>query len=328
MRELTAANAQAYLTEKGFINPGPARIDLLSGGVSNTVLRVETPEHIFILKQSCPQLRTRDAWFSDLDRVFRELEVMQVLEPLLPPMTVPRVLFSDRENYVFAMSHAPADARVWKHVLLNGETDNAIAEHVGEILGIMHDATGRDPRLVEAFRNAAVFGQLRVDPFYRRVQERRPEVAHLVAPIIERMLSEPVALCHGDYTPKNMLVHAQGCTLVDYETAYFGDPTMDIGLFLCHLLLKAIKFSGRQDEYLGLTNAFWRGYKRKATCRSFPELQRHGIEHVGVCLLARVDGTSPVEYLDEGQRATVRKLGCRILRESPATWDDVLQLLR
>src|SRR5271165_5280337 len=113
MRELTTANAQAYLVEKGFIGAGRTRIDLLGGGVSNVVLRVETPERTFILKQSCPQLRTRDAWFSDLARVFREQEVMQVLEPLLPPLTVPHVLFSDRENYVFAMSHAPADARVW-----------------------------------------------------------------------------------------------------------------------------------------------------------------------------------------------------------------------
>ena len=71
------------------------------------VLRVETPQRWFVLKQSRPQLRTRDAWFSDLERVYRKEEVMRVLEPLLPPLTVPRVLFSDRENYVFAMSHAP-----------------------------------------------------------------------------------------------------------------------------------------------------------------------------------------------------------------------------
>ena len=60
MRELTTDNALAYLTEKGWIVPGPARIDLLGGGVSNVVLRVETPWQTFILKQSRPQLRTRD----------------------------------------------------------------------------------------------------------------------------------------------------------------------------------------------------------------------------------------------------------------------------
>ncbi len=322
MRELTTANAGAFLIEKGWITPGPLHINLLGGGVSNVVLRVEAATQTFVLKQSCPQLRTRDAWFSDLERVYREQEVMQLLEPLLPPLTVPKVLFSDRENYVFAMSHAPAEARVWKHLLLEGHTDVAVAEQVGAVLGQMHDAT---TRLAEPFRDPTVFVQLRVEPFYRRVQERRPEVATAIEPIIERMLSQPTTLCHGDYTPKNMLVHEQGFTLVDYETAYFGDPSMDLGLCLCHLLLKAVKFA--DAPYLSLTHAFWQGYRQTVTFRPFAELQRHGIEHLGVCLLARVDGTSPVEYLDEAQRETARRLGRRILLERPATWDDVLSLL-
>ena len=145
--------------------------------MSNAVLRVETPERVFVLKQSRPQLRTRDAWFSDLDRVYREQEVMQVLHPLLPPPTVPQVLFSDRANYVFAMSHAPDDAAVWKESLLAGEIDPTMGERAGAVLGRMHEATARDPGLVDAFRDRAVFVQLRVDPFYRRIQERRPEVA-------------------------------------------------------------------------------------------------------------------------------------------------------
>jgi 5-methylthioribose kinase len=325
MRELTTASAGAYLLEKGLIGPGPVRIDLLGGGVSNVVLRVETAERTFVVKQSCPQLRTRDAWFSDLDRIYREQEVMQVLEPLLPPLTVPTVLFSDRDNYVFAMSHAPAEACVWKQQLLDGATDAGVAEQVGAVLGRMHDATGRNPQLVEAFRDATVFVQLRVEPFYRCVQERRPEVAHAVEPIIERMLSQPLALCHGDYTPKNILVHQGGFTLVDYETAYFGDPTMDLGLCLCHLQLKAVKFGG--ERYLELTRAFWRGYRREISFAPFAQLQSNGIEHLGVCLLARVDGTSPVEYLDEGQRENVRRLGRRILLEAPQVWNDVLSLL-
>ena len=55
------------------------------------------------------------------------------------------------------------------------------------------------------------------------------------------MLTIKESLCHGDYTPKNMLVHGGDFTLVDYETAHFGDPTMDLGLFLAHLTLKAIR---------------------------------------------------------------------------------------
>src|SRR5579885_1794334 len=166
MIELTAANAVEYLRGRGFLGPGPAHAEPLGGGVSNAVLRVVTPERRFVLKQSRPQLRTRDAWFSDLGRVWREQEVMQALGPLLPPLTVPEVLFTDRENYVFVMSHAPDDARVWKEALLAGETDAALARRVGAVLGTMHAATHRDRRLVEPFRDHEVFIQLRVDPFY------------------------------------------------------------------------------------------------------------------------------------------------------------------
>ena len=105
----------------------------------------------------------------------------------------------------------------------------------------MHDATARDTRSIDAFRDQTVFVQLRVDPFYRRIQERRPEVAAAVAPLIDVLLSVKEALCHGDYSPKNILTHEHGFTLVDYETAHFGDPTMDLGFFLSHLLLKAAR---------------------------------------------------------------------------------------
>src|SRR5580704_16975393 len=99
MLELTSSNTIHFLREHGWISPGPARVEALGGGVSNAVLRVRTPERVFVLKQSRPQLRTRDAWFSDLDRVYREQEVMQALHPLLPDGIVPAVLFSDRADY-------------------------------------------------------------------------------------------------------------------------------------------------------------------------------------------------------------------------------------
>jgi len=326
MLELTPANAVAYLRQQGWIGPGAATVEALGWGVSNAVFRVQTPERLFVLKQSRPQLRTRDAWFSNLDRVYRELEVMQVLHPLLPPLTVPEVLHVDRANYVFAMAHAPLSARVWKEQLLAGEVDLALAEQVGRVLGQMHQATAHIPALVERFQDHAVYIQLRVDPFYRRVQERRPEVAEAIAPIIERMLSLRQGLCHGDYTPKNILTHEQGFTLVDYETAHQGDPTMDLGLCLAHLLLKAITRPA-DPRYLEITRMFWRGYLREADFLPAATLEARGIEHCGVCLLARVDGTSPVDYLPgEAAIEAVRRLGRKLLLDRVKRWDEVVCL--
>lgn len=326
MLELTADNALAFLRERSWIAPGRARAEALGWGVSNAVLRIVTEERSFILKQSRPQLRTRDAWFSDLERVFREQEVMQVLSPLLPEGTVPEVLFSDRANYVFAMSHAPVDSKVWKETLLAGHVDLEVGERAGHILGLIHERSARNPALIEPFEDRNVFIQLRVDPFYRRVQERRPEVAEAVEGIVERMLSIKECLCHGDYSPKNILTHDQGFTLVDYETAHCGDPTMDLGFFLSHLMLKALKNYAMRARYFDLTRAFWAGYSSVVTFRPVGELQTRGIEHLAVCALARIDGTSPVDYLpEEPKREGVRRLARRILRERPIEWDDVLR---
>ena len=328
MFEITIDNAEHFLRSRNWIGVGPVRIETLGGGVSNLVLRVETSTDRFVLKQSRPQLRTRDAWFSDLDRIYREQEVMQALIDVLPPLTVPRVLFVDRENFVFAMSHAPltpnpspprgeggmAPATVWKESLLAGDIDLAMGARAGRVLGMMHEASVRDRAKFEAFRERTAFVQLRVDPFYRRVQERRPDVAAALQPLIDSMMTRSEALCHGDYTPKNMLVHDQGFMLVDYETAHFGDPAMDLGLFLAHLLLKAVRRPELYTNYFELIHAFWSGYLNEVRFRPIEELQRRGVAHWGACLLARIDGTSPVDYLpEEPKRELVRRLARTIL---------------
>ena len=328
MLELNADNAVDYLRSAGCI-AGPARVEVLSGGVSNIVLRVTTDDGPFILKQSRPQLRTAAPWFSDVSRIYREQEVMEALQPVMPAGMVPRILFADRANYVFAMSHAPPDARVWKDDLLGGRFDERLAGRVGEFLGIMHESTACRRDRFEAFADARVFEQLRVDPFYRRVQEVRPEIAEPIAALVEQMLSLREALCHGDFTPKNMLVHGDDFVLVDYETAYFGDPAMDLGLFLAHLLLKAFRRPDWADQYLTLTRALWAGYRAKISFRPVYQLESRGIAHLGACLLARIDGTSPVDYLpDEATREAVRGLGRQLLLDKVRNWPDVEALVR
>ncbi len=344
VRLLDADTAADYLRERGWVGPGPVAVEALSGGVSNVVLRVEQGGRRFVVKQSRPQLRTKESWFSDVERVNREREVMEALGPLLPPGVVPAVLFHDAENYAFAMSHAPDGPGTWKALLLAGQVDLGLGELAGRILGRMHDATGRQPELLERFHDDTVFRQLRVVPFYERVRERRPEVAGAVTPLIDEMRERREALCHGDFSPKNLLVHAGGLTLVDYETAYLGDPTMDLGFFLSHLLLKAVRRAGERARYFDLTRAFWRGYGEEVRFRPVEELLRRGLGHLGVCLLARVDGTSPVDYLpEEEKKEAVRRLARGLLRgplarsasegaahkpEAPARdcWEDVLGL--
>ncbi|HEV3146285.1 MAG TPA: aminoglycoside phosphotransferase family protein [Gemmataceae bacterium] len=324
---LTTDNAEGWLRQRGWVGSGPVQVRELAEGVSNVVLRVETPKRTFVVKQSRPQLRTREAWFSNLDRIWREYDVMRLLYPLLPAGTVPELLFRSDEDYAFAMSHAPEPFRNWRSVLLNGEVDPSLGEQAGRLLGTIHEATGSRPELMQPFSDRTVFEQLRVEPFYVRIQERLPDIAELVQPLIDRMRTLRLALCHGDFSPKNLLLHDGHFTLVDYETGHWGDCTMDIGFFLSHLVLKAMYRSDKRESFFELTRAFWRGYETAVRWQSVAEFQRAGIGHLAVCLLARVDGTSPAPYLmDTGQKDMARRVARRILVENPATMKEALKL--
>src|SRR6266545_2572471 len=110
--ELAAQNAAAYLTGRGLA--APDSVTELGGGVSNTVLLVEAGGSRSVLKQSLARLRVEQDWFSDRDRIFREVAALRLLAGCLPPGSVPEVLFEDRDNCLFSMSAAPADAVTWK----------------------------------------------------------------------------------------------------------------------------------------------------------------------------------------------------------------------
>jgi 5-methylthioribose kinase len=328
MLELGPDNAEIYLRERRRIAGGPVRVTELADGVSNVVLCVETPSGKFVLKQSRPKLRTKEHWFSDLSRIWRERDAMRFLGGLLPSGVVPEVLWSDEENFALAMSHAPEPFRNWRTVLLAGEVDAALGQRAGQLLGTIHENSSRDSGRPQPFADRTVFEQLRVDPFYVRVSERLPDVADTVAPLIERCRTERLGLCHGDFSPKNLLLHKRRFTLVDYETCHCGDITFDVGFFLSHLLLKAIFRCSEREQFLQLTQAFWLGYQETKSSPLPAELFAASVGHLGACLLARVDGTSPAPYLaDEKQRQAVRKLGRRLLDERPPDWETVIKLL-
>jgi 5-methylthioribose kinase len=337
MHEITPANAVTYLHEAGCLARGiNAEVAALAWGVSNVVLRVTPAEGSpFVVKQSRKQLRTKDPWFSRLDRIWRETDTMRLLQPLLPAGVVPRVLFEDRENFLFAMEAAPADHFVWKQLLLDGQADASIASQLGSHLAAIHRETAHRPELARRFGDREVFVQLRVDPFYRRVAAACPEVQHQIAQMIDEMFATPVCLVHADFSPKNVLVTGRQLVLVDFETGHYGDPAFDLGFFLSHLLLKTVRHAQRFEEYAGLTTTFWSSYLSgiQPLAKSSPfdphELHRRTTAHLAGCMWARIDGTSTIDYLhDEADHWRVRDF-CRALYEAPATdWQEVILRLR
>jgi len=331
MRELTVDTVRDYLIDCGQLRSDqPAVVEWLAGGVSNVVFRVsaagQTP---FVLKQSRTQLRTQADWFSRLDRIFREADAQRVLSESLPAGTVPTVLFEDRENYCYAMSAVRADHAVWKQQLLAGEVDHRTFERSGRLLGEIHARSASHPDRLPPFADTTVFFELRVDPFYRRIAAVHPRLQPSIDRMIAEMAAHPLCLVHADFSPKNILVHPDGISLVDYETVHLGDPAFDLGFFFSHLWLKAIALPESRMSIQQGIEAAWLAYQSALTAERsaaavihFAHLSQRAVSHLAACLLSRVDGKSTVDYLQqESQRRFVREVSCHWLLTPQANFD-------
>jgi 5-methylthioribose kinase len=306
--EITADNAADYLQRAGLIT-GPAAVAALGWGVSNVVLRIE-PEigPPLVLKQSRELLRTRAEWRSRLDRIWREADVLRLLERLVPG-AAPRLLYEDRPNYLLVMEAIDRHHVVWKEALLAGRIDLSLAETLGTLLARIHTTTWHNAEVAEALNDARAFDELRLDPYYRRLAAVHPSLAPVLRSLIESSQSRRHALVLGDFSPKNILLIPGGLRIVDFETGHYGDPPFDLGFFLTHLALKGVRAGAADDRCFALAQRFWTTYitAMSPLIAADDSFEQRCVTHWTACLLARIDGKSPVDYLDESQQNLVRR---------------------
>lgn len=301
----------------------PARVTALGGGVSNTVLLVESESVRVIVKQSLAKLRVEEDWFSDRERIFRESAAMRMLEKLLPERSVPQVLFEDPENFAFAMTAAPAEAEMWKTLLLRGEISLETAGQAARMLGAMVASTYQNDEFRRTFGDQTVFDQLRIDPYYRTTARRHPELAGVFDRLIRESGERRITLVHGDWSPKNLLVSGQSVTAIDFEVAHFGDPSFDAAFLLNHLLIKSVYRAEWKPAYQRAALRFWDVLSGTLPV-GFDWFEAATVAHLGGLLLARIDGKSPVEYVkDEEMKEQFRRTARTILMERPAKVSEV-----
>jgi 5-methylthioribose kinase len=293
--ELNAANAVVYLKRRGIELDDP-RISELGGGVSNTVLLVESGARRFVLKQALGKLRVQQEWRADRNRIFRESAALERLSGRLPPGSLPEVLFVDQENFAFAMSAAPAAAACWKDLLLCGEIRVETAEQAGGLLARIVSSTWRQADWEREFGDQTIFDQLRIDPYYREAALRHSDLGAQAALLIAESGARRMSLTHGDWSPKNFLVHGAQVMAIDFEVIHFGDPSFDAAFMLNHFLLKSFYRPQWAELYATAATRFWRTFV-SGIPRNGCWIEQATLQHLGWLLLARVDGKSPVEYI-------------------------------
>ena len=317
-----------FLHENGLARAGePGTWMPLSGGVSSDIWRVETSAGSFCVKRARARLQVAAEWEAPVDRNAYEWAYMQIAAAIAPG-SVPQPIAHDARRGLFAMSWlAPECFILWKRALLDGHADSAFAASVGDLLGRIHGATARDVSIPSRFRTDVTFNALRIDPYLMQTARVHTDLASQLAHIARTTFETRRVLVHGDVSPKNILIGALGPVLLDAEAAWFGDPAFDVAFCLTHLVVKARVVARARVALLECVDRFAAAYFAHVDWELQADVERRAAALLPALALARVDGKSPLEYLSEDERRSLRVTARRALESGPGTLEQAVQLL-
>lgn len=321
-----AAGLRDFLRGQGLVqSDGDATWTPLAGGVSSDIWRVDLRDRTLCIKRALPQLNVAQPWFAPVERNAYEWAWIGFASKHCPE-AVPAPVASDPQQGVFAMEFLdPGRYPVWKRLLLEGTVSGRTAAQVGAILARLHAASAGDADVARRFPTDAIFRAIRLDPYLLATAERHPDVAAQLEALAQRTAQTRVALVHGDVSPKNILVGPRGPVFLDAECAWYGDPAFDAAFCLNHLVLKCIARPQWSEDYLGCYVAFCKAYLGGATWEACAGLEARIASLLPALTLARIDGKSPVEYIeDERDRERVRNFARPLIADPVARLDAVL----
>jgi aminoglycoside phosphotransferase (APT) family kinase protein len=318
----------AYLRRAGRIAPDeePA-LRALSGGVSNrTVLVERSTGQAWVLKQALAKLRVPVDWFSSPERIHREALGLRWLVQLAPPGAIPGFVFEDQEQHLLAMEAVPQPHDNWKTLLLAGQVSDNHVQQFGRLLAHIHcNAYERRDEVARIFHDRSFFESLRLEPYYGYTAAQVPPAAPFLHALMDETRARRVTLVHGDYSPKNILVYQERLILLDHEVIHFGDPAFDLGFSLTHLLSKAHHLLDHRLQFAAAARRYWQVYRQSIGEAEWAhDLEAYAARHTLACLLARVAGRSPLEYLNASERTRQREAVLSLISNTPST---IVQLI-
>lgn len=314
------ADLIAALRGAGLAGPGEVMFEPLAGGVSCDVWKVDGPQGAVVVKRPLEKLRVAADWRAPVERSASEVRWLRLAGEVGPGM-VPEVLADFPALNAFALRFLPG-CPVWKDELSAGRVDPGFAAQVGRQIARVHAATAGRAAVQAQFPDPAMFRALRVDPFLRHVARNNAEVAAPLSALADRLDTARIALVHGDVSPKNILIGAEGPVFLDAECAVFGDPAFDLAFCTTHLLLKAV-WLNRADLQTAAA-AMVAAYARQVDWEAPADLLLRAGELTAALLLARIEGKSPAPYLtDPLHRQAVRRQAVALLL-APRAIDDLV----
>jgi aminoglycoside phosphotransferase (APT) family kinase protein len=315
----------SFLRDNGLaMTPSETRLIPLTGGIASDIWKVETSDRTFVIKRALPLLRVEQVWKAPVSRNASEADWM-VEAGRAAPNAVPRILARDAEAAIFAMTYLdPAEYPVWKQELRAGRVDLSFAAQVGRTLATIHAATAGSEDVARRFANDETFHSIRIEPYLEATARCHTDLTEPLMQLAHDTLSSKRALVHGDVSPKNILVGPNGPVFLDAECAWFGEPAFDLAFCLNHLLLKCLWTPSAREEFLASFDILSASYLAGVEWEPPSDIEACAARLLPALLLARIDGKSPVEYIEaDADKNLVRRVARPLIASPPLRLADV-----
>lgn len=172
------------------------------GLVDNTVLQVEAGGRQYIVKADGPSHH----------HVQRELDAHELwLAPWVAIGRAPRLIAGNRAARILVTEYLPGDLVLGSAAQADPET----FRQAGELLALLHGQPGRIDAEYEANENRKVLANL------EKKHRIAPALQARVRALIQSWEAKPVTLVptHGDWQPRNWLVHGGRVSVIDFGRA-------------------------------------------------------------------------------------------------------------
>jgi aminoglycoside phosphotransferase (APT) family kinase protein len=289
----------------------------LSGGVSSDISLVELADgRRLCVKRALPRLKVAELWEAPIARNHYEWAWFRAVERICPA-AVPPLIGEDEARGLFVMAYLdPAAYPLWKEELRQGHADPEFAAAVGERLARIHGATAGRHEIAHAFATDDNFRAIRLEPYLLATAKRHPDRGAALEALAKKTAETRLALVHGDVSPKNILVRAEGPVFLDAECAWYGDPAFDLAFCLNHLLLKCLWTPAAAAKFLECFRSLAETYLGAVSWEKRRAVEARATRLLPGLFLARIDGKSPVEYVtQENDKARVRRVARHFLAE-------------
>ena len=286
------------------------------------VCKTERGQETFFIKHARAQIRRSDVpeeirnVFLDPARCFSESDFLHYLEGLWGTGVVPKVLYTNRDEFYFVMTDVSRGSPLLVEEFGAFRAHPETAPFVGKCFGLLHRETfGSDidfcasdlwRERMTAFYNEywlsigvrAVLGDEIVDEFYHVFTD------------------EHSCVMWGDPVYRNIFTHPDNAvSFVDFDHTFRYDPAVDNGMLLAHWIWMMAHPTNEQirADARKFIEGYWPAYLAEVGRLGSDEENRifeRSIRWAGVYLLSRTNGRSGSYFKDTPEwEAAVRDTG-------------------